>query len=167
MFTCKEYRKVETLEEAWQLNQKKSNLLIGGMLWVKMGHRNVQTVIDLAGLELNKIEENEQEFQIGCMTTLRQMEEHEGLNSYTNGAIRESIRHIVGVQFRNGATVGGSIFGRFGFSDILTMLLAMDSFVELYKGGLIPLNEFVNICIPVCTEYPHRFPNPGSSSLLL
>ncbi len=144
MFTCKEYRKVETLEEAWQLNQKKSNLLIGGMLWVKMGHRNVQTVIDLAGLELNKIEENEQEFQIGCMTTLRQMEEHEGLNSYTNGAIRESIRHIVGVQFRNGATVGGSIFGRFGFSDILTMLLAMDSFVELYKGGLIPLNEFVN-----------------------
>ena len=56
MFTCKEYRKVETLEEAWQLNQKKSNLLIGGMLWVKMGQRNVQTVIDLSGLGLDQIE---------------------------------------------------------------------------------------------------------------
>lgn len=144
MFTCKEYRKVETLEEAWKLNQKRSNLLIGGMLWVKMGHRNVQTVIDLSKLGLDTIEETEEEFQIGCMATLRQMEEHEGLNRYSGGAIRESLRHIVGVQFRNVATVGGSVFGRFGFSDVLTMLLAMDSFVELYKGGVIPMHEFVN-----------------------
>lgn len=109
MFTCKEYRKVETLEEAWQLNQKKSNLLIGGMLWVKMGQRNVQTVIDLSGLGLDQIEETEEEFRIGCMVTLRQLEEHEGLNCYTDGAVRESVRHIVGVQFRNVATVGGSV----------------------------------------------------------
>lgn len=145
MFTCKEYRKVETLEEAWQLNQKKSNLLIGGMLWVKMGQRNVQTVIDLSGLGLDQIEETEEEFRIGCMVTLRQMEEHEGLNCYTDGAVRESVRHIVGVQFRNVATVGGSVFGRFGFSDVLTMLFAMDSYVELYKGGKIPMAEFVKL----------------------
>lgn len=144
MFTCKEYRKAETLEEAWQLNQKKSNLLIGGMLWVKMGHRNVHTVIDLSGLGLNEIEETQEEFRIGCMATLRQLEEHEGLNRYTGGAVRESVRHIVGVQFRNVATVGGSVFGRFGFSDVLTMLLAADSFVQLYKGGLVPMREFVN-----------------------
>lgn len=144
MFTCKEYRKAETLEEAWQLNQKKGNLLIGGMLWVKMGQRNVQTVIDLSGLGLNQIEETADEFRIGCMVTLRQIEEHEALNEYADGAIRECVRHIVGVQFRNVATVGGSIFGRFGFSDVLTMMLAMDSYVELYKGGIIPMAEFVN-----------------------
>ena len=73
MFTCKEYRKVETLEEAWQLNQKQSNLLIGGMLWVKMGQRSVQTVLDLTGLGLDQIEETEEEFCIGCMVTLRQL----------------------------------------------------------------------------------------------
>ena len=144
MFTCKEYRRVETLEEAWELNQKRSNLLIGGMLWAKMGQRSVQTVIDLSGLGLDQIEESEEEFRIGCMATLRQMELHEGLNRYTGGAVRESVRHIVGVQFRNVATVGGSVFGRFGFSDVLTMLLAMDSYVELYKGGTLPLTEFVN-----------------------
>lgn len=145
MFTCKEYRKAATLEEAWQLNQKRSNLLIGGMLWVKMGHRNAGTVIDLSELGLDQIEETPEEFRIGCMTTLRQLEEHEGLNAYTNGAIRESVRHIVGVQFRNSATVGGSIFGRFGFSDVLTMMLAMDSYVELYKGGILPMSEFVDL----------------------
>ncbi len=145
MFTCKEYRKAATLEEAWQMNQKRSNLLLGGMLWVKMGHRNAGTVIDLSELGLDQIEETSEEFRIGCMTTLRQLEEHEGLNAYTNGAIRESVRHIVGVQFRNSATVGGSIFGRFGFSDVLTMMLAMDSYVELYKGGILPMSEFVDL----------------------
>lgn len=145
MFTCKEYRKVETLEEAWQLNQKKGNLLIGGMLWTKMGSRNVQAVIDLSGLGLDKIEESDTEFRIGCMVTLRQIETDQGLNDYTDGAVRESVCHIVGVQFRNLATVGGSIFGRFGFSDVLTMFLALDSYVELYKGGIVPMAEFVSM----------------------
>ena len=43
---------------------------------------------------------------------------------------KESLCHIVGVQFRNCATVGGSIYGRYGFSDVLTMFLGMDTWVE-------------------------------------
>ena len=132
----------ESLEQAYELNQKKRNCIIGGMLWLKMGSRMVPTAIDLSNLGLNTIEENEEEFSIGCMTTLRQLEQHEGLNSYTNGAVSESVRSIVGVQFRNLATVGGSIFGRFGFSDVLTCFLALDTWVELYKGGCISLAEF-------------------------
>ena len=56
---------------------------------------------------------------------------------------RDAVKDIVGVQFRNLATVGGSIWGRFGFSDVLTVFLAMDTYVELYQGGRIPLREFV------------------------
>ena len=82
---------------------------------------------------------------IGCMVTLRDLELDPGLNSYTDGAARESVRHIVGVQFRNLATVGGSIYGRYGFSDVLTMFLTMDSYVELYKGGIIPLKEYAKM----------------------
>ena len=72
----------ESLEQAYELNQKKRNCIIGGMLWLKMGSRMVPTAIDLSNLGLNTIEENEEEFSIGCMTTLRQLEQHEGLNSY-------------------------------------------------------------------------------------
>ena len=43
------------------------------------------------------------------------------------------------------ATVGGSIWGRFGFSDVLTVFLALDSYVELYKGGIIPLEQFAKM----------------------
>ena len=56
--------------------------------------------------------------------------------------MRESVRHIVGVQLRNLATVGGSIYSRFGFSDVLTMFLALNASVELYKGGIVPLAEY-------------------------
>ena len=145
MLKIKEYTKVESLEEAYQLNQKRTACLIGGMVWLKMGNRNVSMAIDLSGLGLDTIEEDENEFRIGCMTSLRSLELHKGLADYTNGAMRESVRHIVGVQFRNCATVGGSIFGRYGFSDVLTMFLAMDSYVELYKGGIIPMKEFAQM----------------------
>ncbi len=76
------------------------------------------------------------------MATLRSLETHAALNAYTNGAMREAVRHIVGVQFRNCATVGGSVYGRFGFSDVLTLFLALDCDVELYKAGRMPLAQF-------------------------
>ena len=145
MRVIREYKKAESLEEAWQLNQKKSNRVLGGMVWLKMGKMQIGTAIDLSGLGLDTIEETEDEFRIGCMVTLRDLELDSGLNGYTDGAVRESVRHIVGVQFRNLATVGGSIYGRYGFSDVLTMFLAMDSYVELYKGGIVSMADFVSM----------------------
>ena len=145
MLEIKEYIKAESLEQAYELNQKKSNQIIGGMLWMKMGNHRIQTAIDLSGLGLDMIEETEEAFSIGCMVTLRQMELHEGLNQWTQGAIRESVRHIVGVQFRNLATVGGSMYGRYGFSDVLTCFLALNTYIELYKGGIVSLEQFVQM----------------------
>ena len=145
MLKIKNYVKVNSLEEAYELNQKKTAKILGGMVWMKMGNRNLTTAIDLSGLGLDQITENDQEFVIGCMTSLRDLETNEALNTNTGGDMRESLRHIVGVQFRNCATVGGSIYGRFGFSDVLTMFLGMDSYVELFHGGRIPLTEFVNM----------------------
>lgn len=145
MLTINQYVKVKSLEEAYELNQKRTNRVLGGMMWLRMSKGRAMTVIDLSDLGLDKIEESEDAFSIGCMCTLRQLEMHEGLHMYFGGAIKECVRHIVGVQFRNGATVGGSIFGRFGFSDVLTCFLALDTYVELYKGGIVSLEEFVDM----------------------
>ena len=92
------------------------------------------TAIDLCDLGLDTIEETDEEFSIGARVTLRELEQHVGLNTYTHDAVKNAVKDIVGVQFRNMATIGGSIWGRFGFSDVLTVFLAMDSYVELYKG---------------------------------
>ncbi len=145
MFRVKEYVKAESLEAAYQLNQKKSNVLLGGMMWLKMGRNYKATAIDLSGLGLDGIEEDEKEFRIGCMCSLRTLELHEGLNQYFGGVFKACTRHIVGTQFRNGATVGGSIFGRYGFSDLLTCMMMLDTYVELYNGGLVSLAEFAKM----------------------
>lgn len=145
MLTIREIKKAATLEEAWQLNQKRPNRVMGGMLWMRLSQGNVMTMIDLSDLGLNQIEETETEFSIGAMVTLRELELHAGIASYTKGAMKEALRHIVGVQFRNLATVGGSVFGRFGFSDVLTILMALNAKVELYKGGIIPIVEFAKM----------------------
>ena len=141
MLTINQYVKASSLEEAYELNQKKSNVILGGMLWLKMQKRNVGTAIDLSGLGLDAIEETEEAYRIGAMVTLRQMELHGGLNALTQGAARESVHRIVGVQFRNMATVGGSVFGRYGFSDVLTFLMAAGAQVHISPGerqGLPP-----------------------------
>lgn len=145
MITINNYVRVKDLEEAYVLNQKRANRVIGGMMWIRLSKGRVQTAIDLSDLGLNRIEETADAFRIGCMCTLRDMELHRGMHEAFDGVIKESVRHIVGVQFRNQATIGGSVFGRFGFSDILTCLLVLDTYVELYKGGIIPLKEFVEM----------------------
>lgn len=142
MFHAKEYVKVESLKEAYERNQKKSSMVVGGMMWLKMTNLYKMTVIDLSGLGLNQIEEDDQEFRIGCMCSLRQLETNEHLNQYFDGVFRECTRFIVGTQFRNTATVGGSVFGRYGFSDVLTCLMMLDTYVELYQGGIVPIQEF-------------------------
>ena len=145
MITIQKYVRAQTLEEAWQLNQNKRNRILGGMLWLRLGKGSISTAIDLCDLGLDTVEETPEAFSIGAMATLRDIEMHEGLHAYTNGAVRNAVRDIVGVQFRNMATVGGSIWGRFGFSDVLTVFLAMDCYVELYKGGIVPLEQFAGM----------------------
>lgn len=145
MITIQKYVRAQSLEEAWQLNQSTRNRIIGGMLWMRLGSGSVNTAIDLSELGLDTIEETDTEFSIGTMVTLRDLELHEGLNSYSCGAVRHAVKDIVGVQFRNMATAGGSIWGRFGFSDVLTVFLAMDTYVELYKGGIVSLEEFASM----------------------
>ena len=145
MITIQNYALVQSLEEAWELNQNKRNRILGGMLWLRLGNGNVNTAIDLSNLGLDTIEETEEQFSIGAMVTLRDLEMHDNLNAYCNYAVRNAVKDIVGVQFRNMATVGGSIWGRFGFSDVLTVFLAMDTYVELYKGGIVPLEQFANM----------------------
>ena len=145
MITIQKYVRARSIEEAWELNQKKKNRILGGMLWLRLGSGSVSTAIDLCDLGLNAIEEDDEQFSIGAMATLREIEMHPSLNAYSGNAVADAVKDIVGVQFRNMATVGGSIWGRFGFSDVLTVFLAMDSYVELYKGGIVPLERFAQM----------------------
>lgn len=145
MIKIKEYVKAESLQQAYELNQKRRNRILGGMMWMKMGSQSIDTAIDLSGLGLDTIEETDREFRIGSMVTLRQLELYEPIQKFSGNAFKHAVESIVGVQFRNLATVGGSIFGRYGFSDVLTAFMAAETYAELYKGGIVPLAEFAGM----------------------
>ena len=140
------YVRVGNAAEAYELLQKnRNNKIVGGGIWMRLGSRRVATAIDLSACGLDQIEETETEFRIGAMCTLRQLERHAGLNALVNNVFEFAVHDIVGVQLRNTATVGGSIYGRFGFSDVLSAFLALDSYVELTGAGRVPLAEFVRM----------------------
>ena len=139
------YVRVGNAAEAYELLQKnRNNKIVGGGIWMRLGSRRVATAIDLSACGLDQIEETETEFRIGAMCTLRQLECHAELNALVNNVFEFAVHDIVGVQLRNTATVGGSIYGRFGFSDVLSAFLALDSYVKLTGAGRVPLAEFVN-----------------------
>lgn len=146
MLRIQQYVKCKSLQEAYELLTKnRNNQIIGGMMWLKMQDRQIPVGIDLSELALNGIEETKDAFVIKAMTSLRTLELHEGLHTWFGGMFKDACKDIVGVQFRNMATLGGSLYSRFGFSDILTLLLALDCKVCLYHGGTISIKEYVQM----------------------
>lgn len=145
MLTIDKYLRATSLDEAYEALQKKNSAVLGGMLWIRLGNRRIGTAIDLSALGLDTVEDTGDSWRIGAYTSLRTIETHAGLNESFGGVIRDSLCAIVGVQFRNLATVGGSVFGRFGFSDVVTTFLALGASVELYHGGVMSLEEFCNM----------------------
>lgn len=144
MITIKEYVAPESLEEAYEiLMSGKTNLILGGFGFIKMGSRAVNKAIDLCNLSLDYIAETEDEILIGAETSLRALEINDIIRNYCGGVISQGVSNIVGVQFRNMAKVGASVFSRYGFSDLLPSLLVLDAKVRLYKGGVMNLDEFL------------------------
>ena len=119
---------VTSPEQAWQLLQAdKNNVILGGPLWMKMGKKQYRTGIDLKNLGLDRIIEKPQCIEVGAMTSLRQMETSPVLAKWFGHIFSQGLKAIVGIQFRNLATVGGSVYARFGFSDVITSLLCLET----------------------------------------
>ena len=147
MYTAKNYIRVGSLEQAYELNKTRTNVVMGGLMWLKQSKKNINTLIDLSGLELDTIKDLDSHIEIGAMVTLRQMEKSPVLKKYFGQYFEEAFKSIVGVQFRNGATAGGSVFGRYGFSDVITALMPLEASVEIFNGTIenIPIEKFVSL----------------------
>jgi CO/xanthine dehydrogenase FAD-binding subunit len=142
----KNYYKTSNLKDAYKMLQEdKQNIIIGGGAWLKLTNKNVETAIDITPANLNEIIETNDSIEIGAMTSLHQIEINKGLQSHCNGILCEAISHIMGMGIRNIATIGGSIMGKYSFSDILTPLLVMDTSLVFHNYGEISLEEFMSI----------------------
>lgn len=138
---CEAYVRPQTLEEADVLVQKKGSVILGGSLWLRMQNRAYACAVDLSGLGLDTMEETSEGIRIGAFVSIRTLETSPLLDAYAHGAFRAALSPIVGVQFRNCATLGGSVCGRFGFSDVLTLLSALDAAAVFYRAGTVSVRS--------------------------
>lgn len=144
LFNINSYVVPETLDEAYEiLSKSRTNIILGGTTFLKLSSRKYNIAIDLSKLNLNNIVETDEEYILGAYVSYGDIERYESLSTFANGILNKSIRHIVGNQFRNIVTVGASVYSRYGFSDFLTALLALNTDVELYKMGRVSLERFL------------------------
>ncbi|UWD47033.1 FAD binding domain-containing protein [Clostridioides difficile] len=145
MFTVIDIVQPDTVEEAYSiLNKRKTNQVIGGSAFLRMGKKRIGTGVELSNLNLDYIKEDKEYVEIGSMTTFRTLETSSIIKDNFGKIIEDSVKDIIGIQFRNVVTVGATIFSKYGFSDLIVALLSLDTEVELYKGGRISLEEFLD-----------------------
>ncbi|MGL6106629.1 FAD binding domain-containing protein [Romboutsia sp.] len=144
MFTLIDIVQPTTLEEAYAaLTKRKNNQVIGGSAFLRMGKKRIGTGIELSNLNLDYIEEDEKYVEIGAMTTFRTLETSSTIKENFGKLIQNSVEDIIGIQFRNVVTIGGTVYSKYGFSDLIVALLSLDTEVELYHGGRIALDKFL------------------------
>jgi len=141
MLVINKLLKPNTMEEALRLlkDNSKAHILGGGAFLRLSTDLKINAAIDLYGLGIDKIEENENEFIIGAMTTLRDLEVHKTLKELFS----KSVENIVGVQLRNIATIGGTIYPRYAFSDLITSLLVLDATLRFEGKEDISLEAYL------------------------
>jgi CO/xanthine dehydrogenase FAD-binding subunit len=123
-----------------QLVSRKKATLMGGGIFLRLQRRTIPFVIDLSNLGLNSIEITSTGFTIGAMVSLRQIE----TNASIPDGLRACVRQIAGVAVRNMATVGGSVMGRYPFSDVLTALVSLNATLHFHKKGAVPIAQFAD-----------------------
>ncbi len=137
------YVRPKSLDEAYSLVRDEKGFLLGGGAWSRMNSRTVELAVDLSSLDLDYIKSSGSRVEIGAMTTARDIETSAELQKRLGSILSDAVAHIVGVQLRNIITVGGTVAGKYGFSDLLTALLALDAKVGLYGDGEVPIEEFL------------------------
>ncbi len=140
-----EYYRASSLEDAYQkLQASPKNAILAGGLWMKKMGQSYDSLIDLSKLGLDKISETKDEVVVGSMVTQRDFEDSKIVSFLFAGAPAFAVREVMGVNFRNLATIGGSIMGRYPFSDVITGLLPYDVELEFYPAQKMNLEEYLN-----------------------
>ncbi|HBH13429.1 MAG: Putative FAD-binding subunit of oxidoreductase [Clostridiales bacterium 38_11] len=136
----KEIVQPSSLEEAYEFlaNHQKS-VIIGGGVFLRLQKREADLGIDLSHLSLSYINNGAREYHIGAMTTLRDIE----TSGFLPKCMVESVRQTGGVGLRNMVTIGGSVCGKYPFSDINTALLSLGARLIFFKKGEIAMERFL------------------------
>ena len=137
------YEFPRSLDEAAASILNEGAVPLGGAVWTNAVSRPIHYALDLSALGLRYVEDRGSEVAIGAMATLRDIETSPCVDSVFCGVFSKALVHVVGVQLRNLVTAGGSVAGKYGFSDLNTIFVALDARVVFHDGSMSPCAEFL------------------------
>lgn len=148
-----EYHKPGSVAEAVQLLRRtdvRLRALAGGSQLVgaleTRAAKDVDGVVDLAGLGLDRIAANDESLTIGATATLSDVSSHPLAGELAGGILRRTAAYEGPVNLRNAATVGGVVASAEMDSEFYAALLALDASVvtsDAERETVTPLADFV------------------------
>jgi CO/xanthine dehydrogenase FAD-binding subunit len=140
MAILNEYHRPETVREAIHLLGREEARLLplagGSRLLGELetrARRDVDGVVDLAGLGLNQIEVTEA-IHVGATVTLSDLMTHPAARELAGGLLARALKCEGPINLRNQATVGGLITSAEQDSEGYAALLALGASVTVYDG---------------------------------
>ncbi|MDX9827290.1 MAG: FAD binding domain-containing protein [Spirochaetia bacterium] len=138
------YHRPTSLDEAYDLMVKQGATPLAGGAWTLTSRKSLASGVDLSELGLRFIKTEGEYVVIGAMTTARDMETSELLAEIFGPLFARALGGIAGVQIRTIVTAGGNVAGRYGFSELLVLLLALDASLVFYKNGTKSLASYLD-----------------------
>lgn len=143
----KQYLRPTTLEEAVTLAQTNPHACyLGGGAWiVAQGDPQLETVVDLQGLGLDKIESDIEGVRLGARVTLQQLLEEAAVSELANGLLATAADLTQSHTLREQGTLGGTLIVAGPADPLTTALLVLDTDVRYADPVLhtAPFTSFV------------------------
>ncbi|MCX8095192.1 MAG: FAD binding domain-containing protein [Caldisericia bacterium] len=145
----KEWFYPETIEETYELLKNygsKAEIVGGGLDIVWRERDDIEYLIFLEKLPLSYIKVESDSVKIGSTTSIGKIERSEDLKNFLRGSFINSISKIATPILRNIMTLGGTIARGYGWSDILTIFMTLESKINIYNGEYlsIKLEDFID-----------------------
>lgn len=147
-FTPSAYYRPDSLGEAVALLSKfgeKARLLAGGTDLLVEKPPGVESLIDVAGLNLRYLRKEDGALLIGAGTTVDLVETSPLLTGWPYQVLTEAAKSMATPTIRNMATIGGNICKGSPAADLCLALMALDASVRLVgpeSSRTLPLRDF-------------------------
>ena len=137
-----------SLAEAWAQKEEggeEARFIASGIDLAVFAPPSVKRLIDLGGLGLSYVREEDGGIGIGTTTTMTEIGESPLVQGYAGGFLATVIRRVASPLQRNLATFGGTLGTLHPWSDIVPALLVLDADLVVYDGekGVVPLSDYL------------------------
>ncbi len=147
MLNLRQIHRPISIEEAIQLLQQPGTVVLaGGSGLQAAAPRDVQAVVDLSGLKLSYIREDNGSVSIGATTALSELNESPILRATANGIVAQAAHRSAASVLRHQATAGGTLITE-PDGILAVALLALDAKVTVVRKDTrtVSLADFLSM----------------------